>query len=169
MTLSPGLRTVALIVHVTTSVGWLGAVVGALALAMVGVTHQHAATVRGVYLVLDPFAWFVLVPLAIASFLSGLVAALGTAWGLFRHYWVVCKLVLTAGATGVLLMYLNTFELMARVAAQPDTSLAIVRNPSPVLHGAVALLVLVVATVLSIVKPRGLTPYGWRRQHGQRA
>ncbi|MGG1556145.1 hypothetical protein [Paenibacillus ferrarius] len=31
-----------------------------------------------------------------------------------------------------------------------------------------ALLVLLVATTLAVYKPRGLTRYGWRKQHEQR-
>ena len=46
---------------------------------------------------------FVIVPLAIASLLTGVVQALATPWGLFRHYWVVIKLFLTVFATLVLL------------------------------------------------------------------
>lgn len=34
---------------------------------------------------------------------------------------------------------------------------------------AVAVLVLVVAVTLSVYKPKGLTCYGWRRQHESRA
>jgi hypothetical protein len=43
--------------------------------------------VRGAYLVMEPTVWFVLVSLALASLLTGLVQSLGTTWGLFRHYW----------------------------------------------------------------------------------
>jgi hypothetical protein len=43
-----------------------------------------------------------------------------------------------------------------------------VRNASPRLHAALALLVLLVATTLAVYKPRGMTPYGWRKQHEQR-
>jgi hypothetical protein len=43
-----------------------------------------------------------------------------------------------------------------------------VRNASPALHGALALLVLLLATVLAVYKPRGMTRYGWRKQHEQR-
>ena len=32
----------------------------------------------------------------------------------------------------------------------------------------VFLLVLLVATTLAVYKPRGMTPYGWRKQHEQR-
>ena len=104
MTMSPGLRRIALTAHVTSSVGWLGAVLVFLGLAVVGLTHQDAPTVRGAYLVMEPAAWYVLVPLAVASLLTGLVQSLGTAWGLFRHYWVLFKLVITIFATLVLLM-----------------------------------------------------------------
>ena len=38
-----------------------------------------------------------------------------------------------------------------------------------VAYAAAALVVLLVATVLSTYKPRGWTPYGWRKQHEQRS
>lgn len=168
MIMPPRLRKVALTAHVTCSVGWLGAVVVFLALAIVGLTSPDAQTVRGVYLVMEPAAWSVLVPLAFASLLTGTVQSLGTTWGLFRHYWVLFKLLLTLFATVVLLIYMETFRLMARVAADPTVDLALVRNPSPRFHAVLALLVLLVATVLAIYKPRGLTSYGRRKQREQR-
>jgi hypothetical protein len=168
MTMTPGLRKFALTAHVTTTVGWLGAVVVFLALAVVGLTSQDAQTVRGAYLVMEPAARFVLVPLAFASLLTGLVQSLGTEWGLFRHYWVLFKLLITGFATIVLLIYMETFSFMAGVAADPSADLGVVRNASPTLHAALALLVLLVATVLGLYKPRGMTPYGWRKQHEQR-
>ncbi len=165
MIMTPRLRKFALTTHVTTSVGWLGAVVVFLALAVVGLTSQDAQTVRGAYLLMEPTAWFVLVPLAFASLLTGLVQALGTTWGLFPHYWVLFKLLITVFATIVLLIYMGTFRLMAGVAADPSADLGVVRNASPLLHAVLALLVLLVATVLAVYKPRGMTPYGRRKQH----
>jgi len=156
----PRLRKFALTAHVTTTVGWRGAVVVFLALAVVGLTSQDAQTVRGAYLVMEPAAWLVLVPLAFASLLTGVVQSLGTTWGLFRHYWVLFKLLITVFATIVLLMYMETFRLMAGVAADPSADLGVVRNASPGLHATLALLVLLVATVLAMYKPRGMTPYG---------
>jgi hypothetical protein len=168
MTMTPGLRKFALTAHVTSSVGWLGAVVVFFALAVVGLTSQDVETVRGAYLVMEPAAWFVLVPLAFASLLTGIVQALGTTWGLFRHYWVLFKLLIAVFATIVLLVYMETFSYMASVAADPTVDLDVVRNASPMLHAAVALLVLLVATVLAVYKPRGMTPYGQRKQREQR-
>jgi hypothetical protein len=159
MTMPPGARKIALTAHVTASVGWLGAIIVFLGLAVVGLTSQDAQTVRAAYLVMEPAARLVLVPLAFASLVTGVVVSLGTAWGLFRHYWVVFKLVITVFATIVLLIYMKTFRSMAGVAADPTADLAMVRSASPLVHAALALLLLIAATVLAVFKPRGLTPY----------
>lgn len=167
--MTPRTRKLALTAHVSASVGWLGAVAGFLALSVVGLTSCDAETVRGAYLVMEPAAWFVLVPLAFASLLTGLVQALGTTWGLARHYWVLFKLLINLVATLVLLTYMETFRLMADVAADPSADLSAVRNPSPTLHAGGALLLLLAATTLAVYKPRGLTRYGRRKQREQRA
>jgi hypothetical protein len=166
--MTPRLRRFALAAHVASSVGWLGAVVVFLALAVVGLTSQDAQTVRGAYLVMEPAAWYVLVPLAFASLLTGLVQSLGTTWGLFRHYWVLIKLLINVLATIVLLLYMQTLSSLADVAAETTVSsddLGALRSASPVLHAGAALLLLLVATALAVFKPPGLTPYGQRKQH----
>jgi hypothetical protein len=164
MTMTPRLRKLALTAHVTSSVGWLGAITVFLALALIGLTSESAQTVRGTYLVMEPAARFVLVPLALASLLTGLVQSLGTTWGLFRHYWVLFKLLINVFATIVLLLYMQTLGGLADVAADPNADLGAVRSASPALHAGAALLLLLVATTLAVHKPRGLTPYGQRRQ-----
>lgn len=172
MTMTPRLRKFALTAHVASSVGWLGAVVVFLALAVVVLTSQDAQTVRGAYLVMEPAAWFVLVPLGLASLLTGLVQALGTKWGLFRHYWILAKLSINVFATIVLLLYMQTLSYLAGVAAETTSShgdLGVLRSPSPLIHAGAALLLLLAATTLSVYKPRGMTPYGQRKQHEQRA
>lgn len=165
----PQLRKLALTTHVASSVGWIGAVVVFLAIASLGLTSHEPQTVRGAYLVMEQAAWLTLVPLACASFVTGLVMSLGTAWGLFRHYWVVFKLFITVFATVVLLVYMQTFRQMAALAVDPAVGLDAVRNPSPLVHAVLALLILLVATVLAIYKPPAVTPYGRRKQLQQRA
>ncbi len=172
MTMTPHLRRFTLTAHVTSSVGWLGAVAGFLALAVAGLTSQDAQLVQAAYLAMELIGWFVLVPLSLASLLTGLVQSLGTRWGLFCHYWVLIKLLINVFATVTLLMYMQTLSYLAGVAAQTASSsgdLGGLRSPSPVLHAGAALLLLLVATTLSVYKPRGLTPYGRRKQHEQRA
>ncbi|MCX4480932.1 hypothetical protein OOK44_31610 [Streptomyces cellulosae] len=169
MTMPPRLRKLALIVHVTSSVGWLGAVAAFLALAVIGLTSKDPATVRGVYLVMEPAAWYNLVPLSFAALLTGVVQSLGTPWGLIRHYWVLFKLLINVVATVVLLIYMGTFRSMAHMAADPDAELSSVRNFSPVLHSVLALVVLLLAMVLAVYKPRGVTGLGQRPQREGRS
>lgn len=170
MAMTPRLRRFALTAHVSCSVGWLGAVSVFVALAVAGLTSEDAQLVRAAYLTMNWAAWFVLVPLSIASLLTGLVQALGTKWGLFRHYWVLAKLLINLFATIVLLLYTQTLSALADVAAETVASddLGALRSPSPVLHAGAALLLLLVATTLAVYKPRGLTPYGLRKQHEER-
>ncbi len=171
MTMAPGLRKFGLTAHVTSSVGWLGAVAAFLALAVTGLTSQDAQLVRSAYLVMELTGWFLLVPLAFASLLTGLVQSLGTEWGLFRHYWVLFKLLINVFATIVLLMYMQTLGYLAGVAAETTLSgadLSGLRSPSPVLHAGAALLLLLVATTLAVYKPRGMTAYGARKEHERR-
>ncbi len=165
--MTPALRKVTFATHITSSVGWLGAVMAFLALAVIGFTSDDESTVRGAYLVMAPAAWFVLVPLAHASLLSGIALSLGTTWGLLRHYWVVAKLLITVFATVILLIYMGTFRQMAGVAADPVMDVAVVRNASPIVHAVLALILLVAATVLGVYKPVGMTAYGKRERDEQ--
>jgi hypothetical protein len=164
MTLTPALRRITFTTHVTSSVGWVGAVFVFLALAAIGLTSEDEVTVRGAYLVMAPAAWFVLVPLAHASLLSGIALSLGTTWGLFRHHWVALKLLITAFSTAILLVYMATFREMAGVASDPAADLGLVRNPSPMVHAILALVLLAAATVLAVYKPFGMTAYGRRKE-----
>ena len=167
MTRRPRLRKFALTAHVVSSVGWLGAVAVFLALSVAGLTSQDAQVVRAAYLAMESIGWFVLVPLSFASLLTGLVQSLGTKWGLFGHYWVVVKLVINVVATIVLLFYMGTLSYLAGEASDATLAngdLSELRSPSPVLHAAAALLLLLVAATLSVYKPRGMTRYGWRKQ-----
>jgi hypothetical protein len=172
MTMTPRTRRLVLTAHVSASVGWLGAVAAVLALAVAGVASQDPQTVRAAYIAMDVTGWVVLVPLALASLVTGLAQSLGTKWGLFRHYWVVAKLVINVLATVVLLMYTQTLSSLADAAARApftDNDLSGLRSPSPVLHAGAALLLLLAATGLAVYKPSGMTRYGWRKQNEQGA
>jgi hypothetical protein len=161
---TPRLRKFALTVHVTSSVGWLGAVAGFLALAIAALASEDPQTVKGAYLAMELTGWYVLVPLAIASLLTGVVQSLVTKWGLFRHYWVLFKLLINAFATFVLLMYMETLGHLADLATTTSSGdLSGLRSSSPVLHAGAALLLLLVATTLAVYKPPGMTRYGRRR------
>lgn len=171
MTMPPGVRKFALTAHLTFSVGWIGAVVAYLALGVSAVRSQDAQTVRAAWIAMELTGWFVIIPLALASLLIGLVNALGTPWGLFRHYWVLVKFLITIPSTTFLLLHMQAISRLASVAAETTLSnadLSGLRIQVAADAGA-ALLVLLAATTLAVYKPHGRTPYGVRRQHEQRA
>jgi len=166
--MTPALRRFTFTTHITSTLGWAGAALVFLALAVIGFTSDDPVKVRGAYLLMAPAAWFVLVPLAHASLLSGIVLSLGTRWALFRYYWIVLKLGITVFATVILLIYMGTFRQMAGVAANPVVDLAVVRNASPIVHAILALILLLAAAVLGVYKPFGMTAYGRRKHDEQR-
>ena len=170
MTMTPRLRKFALTAHIFSSVGWIGADAGFLALAVTGLTSQDAHMVQAVYLAMGLTARFVIVPLSFAALLTGLVQSLGTKWGLFRHYWVLVKFLIAIFATIVLLIHTQPISLLSGAAAERTLSSADLRGPRMqlVVAAGAGLLVLLVATTLAVYKPRGMTPYGWRKQHEQR-
>ena len=170
MTMPPWLRKLSLSLHITASVGWTGAVAAFLALAIVGLNGQDALLVSGVYVAMDVIAAYVIVPLSIASLATGVIHALGTSWGLFRHYWVLAKLLITAVSTVLLLTHMQGISFVAAVAGQMALGSGDLRELRVQLavDAAAAIGALLVTTLLSVYKPRGLTPRGWRKQHEQR-
>src|SRR2546425_1942615 len=76
MTMTRGLRKLALTTHVTSSVGWLGAAGAFLALAIAGLVSQDAQIVRAAYLAMDLTTWIVIVQLYLAALLTGSVQSL---------------------------------------------------------------------------------------------
>jgi hypothetical protein len=165
MIMTPRLRKVVLTTHITTSVGWLGAVVAYIALDVATVTSQDVATVRGAYIAMELTVTYTIVPFALASVLIGIINALGTPWGLFRHYWVLVKLLLTVVATIVLLQEVLSVSYLADLAASSADPRGL---SNTLVHSGGGLLILLTTAILSVFKPRGLTRYGWRKQREQR-
>jgi len=170
MIMPPRLRKFALTAHVIFSVGWLGAVVAFLALAIAGLASDDPLLVRATYIAMDLTGWYVILPWCLASLLTGLISSLATSWGLFRQYWVLFKLLMTVPYTLMLLVHMQPITYVASVASETTLS-------APDLHGlriqliveaGAAFVVLVVATALSVYKPKGATRYGWRKQHERR-
>lgn len=126
--------------------------------------------VRAAYLAMELTGWFVIVPLSLASLLTGLVQSLGTSWGLFRHYWVLIKLLITVLATILLLVHMQPVGHLARVVAETTLTGGEVAGlrVQLVADAGAALVALLVATALSVYKPQGMTPYGWRKHHEER-
>ena len=167
--MSPGLRKLALSVHIALSVGWIGAVAAYMAFDVTAATSQDARALRAAYLAMELIVRNIIVPLAFAALVTGLVVSVGTKWGLFRHYWVLISLLLTILATVVLLVETRTIAALADIAADPTTSGDDLRAlGSTLVHSVGGTVVLLAVLVLNVYKPQGLTPHGWRKQQEQR-
>jgi hypothetical protein len=154
------LRKLGLTVHVIVSVGWVGAVAAFLSLS-IGALSDDAALSRATYLAMNVVGRCVLLPLSLATLVSGVVQSLGTKWGLFKHYWVLVKLVLTVFATAAL--FLHQFSAVAEAArlasetAGWNGGLALRQLGLQLRADAgLGLLVLLTATVIAFYKPWGL-------------
>jgi hypothetical protein len=165
--MKPAVRKFALSAHLTFSVGWIGSVIAYLALGVTAVTSDEIQTVRAAWTAMELIGWYVIVPLALTSLLTGLVVALGTKWGLFRHYWVLISFALTVFAVVVLLLHMPTVSSMAD-AAQEAEGASLDALGGDLGHPGIGLVVLLVIQVLNLYKPPGMTRYGWRKQQMQR-
>ena len=132
------------LVHIVASAGWWGAVAAFLVLAIAGMTTDIPAACQGMILT----GWGAIVPLAALSSLTGLVLSLSGPWGLLRHWWVVFKIVITLPCSALLLLHLEGLGACRAGAAGQMT-----------LDAGLALIVLMVPLVLSVYKPRGITPW----------
>jgi hypothetical protein len=164
--MTPAVRKLALTAHVCSSVGWLGAVAGFLALALTGLDSLDGEKVRASCVAMNVVAWCVILPACLASLTTGIVQSLGTPWGLLRHHWTVAKLFITVVSTTILLVHMRPISFLGRIALHGATGLAELHEVRFQLVAASggALVALLVATVLSVYKPKGLTAYGRRTQ-----
>lgn len=160
----PNLRRGLLLIHVTSSMGWVGALAAFLVLALVGMTSGETEVVRAAYVANSLITTYLIVPTAGASLVSGVVQALVTPWGLIKHFWVIFKLIITALATFVLLMKWPQISDLGQLAKGPAFEVQAFAGlqVSLVVHAAAGLAVLLWAAVLGVYKPAGLTSQGWR-------
>ena len=164
--LTTSARKLSITAHVVSSVGWLGSVAAFLALSVAGATSRDGDVVRGAYVSMNVIGQFVIVPLSLASVSTGLIVSLGSSWGLFRYYWVLMKLLLTIGATVLLLLHQFTaVSGAARRVVQQQSTVGPTVGPLAtqlIVDAGLGFLVLLVTTVLSIYKPWGRTRHGRR-------
>ncbi|MBY0497400.1 MAG: hypothetical protein K2Y23_24625 [Cyanobacteria bacterium] len=159
MVMKPGLRRFALTAHVTSPVGWLGSVAAFLAVALVALSSADDFKARSASTTMELIGWFVIVPFSGASLLSGVIQSLGTQWGLLRHYWVIAKLLITVGASLLLMLHMQVVSSIALAASNDAAASSRLQGPKVqvVADAGAAVIVLLIAAVLSIYKPAGRT------------
>jgi heme/copper-type cytochrome/quinol oxidase subunit 2 len=131
-------------------------------------TSHDDQTLRAAWIAMELIGWYLIVPLALAALLSGLVMSLGTPWGLFRHYWVLISFMLTIAAIVVLVQHMPTVSFFAGVAATTDSAhVSELRGAlrGELLHAGFGVVLLLAIQMLNVYKPQGMTAYG--RQQSQ--
>lgn len=69
--MTPAVRKLGLMLHVTASVSWLGAVLGFLSLTAPALWSDQPFAIRGAYVSVDVLARFAILPLCVASLVTG--------------------------------------------------------------------------------------------------
>lgn len=95
--LSQRARKVWLTLHVGISVGWLGLSLAMITLAFTGLLAETHAVRHGAYELMHIIDLTIVIPSVVLSIITGLVVALGTPWGLLKHWWVLVKFVIALG------------------------------------------------------------------------
>jgi hypothetical protein len=166
MMMTPFFRKLNLSAHIISSVGWLGSVAAFVAIAITGLVSNDDQVIRSCYIVMEMVTLFVIVPASFAAFSTGVIQGIGTPWGLFRHYWIIVKLVFTVIATVVLLLHLQPISILGNQAA---TSSALLHDSKSLriqvlADGAAAVLLLMAITAISIYKPWGRVTSGLNKE-----
>ena len=152
-TVSPKAAKLMLTSHITFSVGWLGAVAVFFALAIAGIYYSNTPEGLSAYMAMKISAWYVIVPFCFASLITGIAQAIFTQWGLFSHYWVVIKLVLTVAATILLLLHIQPIEYLSQNGSITANNSGV--QIQVLADAGAALLLLIGITAISVYKPWG--------------
>jgi hypothetical protein len=165
----PRVRKILTVVHVVSSVGWLGLMLCLLTLGGTALLSDDGTTVRSAYRGMNMLGDTLIIPIALLALLTGLLLALGTRWGLFRHTWVITKfwLTLVAAAASIFELRARLHEAVQLVNQHPtgpvsDMHLGALRD-TLVVAPVVALAIYLTNVTLSIAKPWG------RRDKGRTA
>jgi hypothetical protein len=155
--------------HIIVSVGWLGIVFAKLVLGLRAVTIDAPNVSDALYLSIQAVN-VAFPPAAVATLVTGVLLSLGTKWSLLQHYWVATKLVLTVGVivTGIALVDRLIQQSIYAPSGQvmdENTILATASAPTTLLIflSVAHVLMLAVATVVSVYKPWGKTQFGRRK------
>jgi hypothetical protein len=161
----PPVRKILLVLHVVTSVGWLGLSTGYLALGITAWTTDRPVVQHGLFRALAVLGDYLVLPISLLAFTTGILLGLGTQWGLLRHKWVLVKFLLT-----LLAVLLTPFSFLAGVHSSVDIvdrtpldQFAVIDFNGLISAGVVSSSMYITCVLLSVFKPWGRTAYGKRK------
>jgi hypothetical protein len=151
--LTPPLYKLLLTAHIVASVGWLGVAFAKLALSVTAARTLDPGLPQTLLVAISVIDR-VFPPAAILTLITGIVLGLVTKWGIVQYTWVLAKLVLTIGVPVTAVRLGERYLVDALNGASPRALIVLV-----IVH----VIMLAVATLLSVYKPWGKSWYGlWR-------
>lgn len=152
-------RQLILLLHLFINASWLGALAVMVVLGMIKYASSASALDRAVF---EVHEWLV-IPCSLAVFGTSLAFALGTPWGLLRHWWLLLKwgILLAVAPMDIFL----TTPAIARMVAMSDLDGASVftmasyqqASRGALIWSAVELGLVAAAFLISVLKPWGKT------------
>lgn len=165
--MTPRVRKLVMVVHVLFAVSWLGLTIGNVTMALTALTTDNPELQHAMFRAMNVIGGTLLLPISLLTFLTGLLQAFATPWGLLKHKWVLTKFLLTSVA-----VLLTPFSLLpglrenvAIVDSTPAGQLADIGASGwngLLSSGGVSLTIYTTCLVLSIFKPWGRTKRGQR-------
>ena len=152
-------RQVMVFLHVIVSLGWMGAGLANIVLAMTAAYGGGGPeAVRAAYDLMWQLELFLIIPGAFSALGTGVLLSLTTPWGLVQHWWVLVKLVLTVAVILFSTFFVGVWVELSIQATAEGAPLSPYGDPlawGPFLNVAAFLLM----TWASIAKPWGRTPW----------
>ena len=141
---------IAFTAHILAAVGWFGIAIAVAFCAIAAAVTSDEALSLALYRTLETLPWLS-IPAGITAVVTGSLLGLGTPYGLIRHWWVVAKIII---AVAVIVT-----DVLIVVAVAHDA--AVTGHAQPPLYGSTIahVVTLAAATVLSVFKPWGRTPW----------
>ncbi|GIP40677.1 hypothetical protein J31TS4_39570 [Paenibacillus sp. J31TS4] len=149
------------VIHVLSVVCWLG---GAMVMLLLGLYMQKAENGEQLYYTLENMHLIDVVFVrytALLALFTGIVLSVWTNWGLFKHYWILIKLILTVALIAFGIKYMGAWLSQIVRIAQQERSLALsdtafLNASYSLIGGAAANIVsLIFMTAISYIKPFG--------------
>lgn len=148
-------RQVWMVLHIISSIGWLGIILAAIALSVAGMTTDDLQQANSLYAAMEVLASTFFLPGTLLLVVTGVVLGLGTKWGLVKWWWVAVKLFI-----GLALFAAGAFNLRFAVYNAADKAAEFRPLASSVdvsLFGMLCVMAAlgVFAALLSVLKPWG--------------
>ena len=140
----------ALTAHILASVGWFGIAIVVGFCGIAAAVTDDPTLPPALLRVIETAPWMS-VPVGLVAIATGALLGLGTAFGLVRHWWVIAKIGIAVS------VIVTDAVLVGRIAHEAVATGTI----EPALYGSTIahVVVLAIATVFSVFKPGGRTPW----------